>query len=212
MFFLAFIGSVNSYAKESHQLPPLLKEVETLYSKSATLSANFQQTTDSITLAKKKKSFGKIFFKRPSKVRWETQKPDASLFISNGQQSWFYTPPFEEGEKGQVIEKKSSEVQSQLASALLAGSFSVAKQMKIQKKTESQFVLIPKSGTAGTVTKATLDIDPTQKLIKKVTLDHKGGNQTEITLDQIQLAIPLSDDLFNFKIPPNTEKVDPELE
>ncbi len=197
-----------SFAKTTQELPKLLEEVETLYKKSATLSAEFSQNNDDILLAQKKKSSGKIFVKRPSKVRWETQKPDVSLFMSDGQHSWFYTPPFDEGERGQLIERKASEVQSRLTTSLLSGSFSMARDMKIQQKSPSQFVLIPKPGSAGTVIQAILEVDPNQKWIHKITLDHRGGNHTEIQLSHIQLGVPLEDAFFRFHTPPNTDRVD----
>lgn len=189
-------------------LPKLLRDVEDKYTKAATLSADFNQLTTDAILSHKKKSSGKIYVKRPSKVRWDTQKPDPSLLVSDGKRFWFYTPPFDEGERGQVIEKKSSEIQSKLANALLSGSFSVAKDMKIQQKTPSTFLLIPKPNSAGTVTQATIEVDPDKLLIQKVILDHKGGNRAEISLSQIELGKPLADDLFVFTPPPNTDRVD----
>jgi outer membrane lipoprotein carrier protein len=191
-------------------IPGLLEEVEATYSKAATLSADFTQITDNVALSQKKKSSGKLYLKRPSQVRWETQKPDVNLFVSNGQTSWFYTPPFDEGEHGQLVVKKSSETHSKLANALLAGSFSVVKGMKIEQKSESSFTLYPRRGTAGTIQKATIEVDLANKFIRKVILDHKGGNHAEITLSNIQLGSPLKNDLFNFVPPPNTDENDPE--
>jgi outer membrane lipoprotein carrier protein len=202
--------STEGYGKENklRPLPKLLQEVEAKYSKSKTLSAEFSQLNEDIILSQKKKSSGKIFVKRPTKVRWETLKPEVNILVSDGKRFWFYTPPFDEGERGQVVEKKSSEVQSKLVNALLAGSFSVARDMTIQEKNPSTFLMIPKPGTAGTVTQATVEIDPAQKLIQKVTLDHKGGNRAEISLSQIELGKPLADEIFVFKAPPNTDKID----
>jgi outer membrane lipoprotein carrier protein len=196
-----------SHAAPTQALPQLLQEVEKLYTKSQTLSADFTQVTDDAILGQKKKSSGKIFVKRPSQVRWETTIPDPSLFVSNGKMSWFYSPPFDEGERGQVIERKSSEVQSKLANALLSGSFSIAKDMKITAQGQSHFMLIPKPGSAGTVTQANIEIHPEKKLIQKVTLEHKGGNKSEISLNNIQLGIPLGGDLFVFHPPKNTDIV-----
>src|SRR5690606_34882256 len=113
----------------------------------------------------KKTSEGILQAKRPDKVRWETVSPDPNLLVSDGSRFWFYTPPLEEGERGQVMIRKSNEIQSQLATALLSGSFSVAKNMKIQAKGPSRFELIPKPGSAGTVTRAEIQVDPQEKLI-----------------------------------------------
>ncbi len=187
-------------------LPPLLKAVEKNYSKSGTISAEFSQVNENPTLSQKKISSGKILIKRPNKIRWETSQPDTSLLVSNGAKFWFYNPPFEKGERGQVIERKASQVQTRLANALLSGSFSV-KDLKIQQKGPNQFVLIPKRGSAGTVTQATIEINTAKKQVQKVILDHQGGNHTEISLSKIELGKPLKNDLFVFQVPPNTDKI-----
>jgi outer membrane lipoprotein carrier protein len=208
---LCLLGSSFGYAKPAtpaKALPPLLQEVEKKYAESQTLEADFSQSSKDAVLSQNKLSSGKIFVKRPSKIRWETQKPDENLLVSDGKTYWFYTPPFDEGERGQVIEKKSNEVQSKLAHALLAGSFSVARDMTIRPKNSSTFLLIPRPGTAGTVTQATIEVDPEKKLIQKVILDHKGGNHSEISLTNISLGKTLKEDIFTFKAPPNTDKVD----
>ena len=146
--------------------------------------------------------------KRPDKLRWETLHPDMSLLVSDGHTFWFYTPPFDEGEHGQVIEKKSNEINSKLANALLSGRFSVAHDMKFRQESPSKFLLTPKPGTAGTVKRAEIEIDPELKLIQKVTLEHQGGNRSEITLSKIELGKKMGDDAFIFTAPPNTDKVE----
>ena len=202
---LSWVSLGQAWAGTS--LPPLLHEVEAKYKAAATLSADFQQINDNKLLSKKKKTSGKIFVKRPSKIRWETSAPDASLLVNDGKKIWFYTPPFEEGERGQVVLKDVSQVQSQLASALLSGAFSVAKNMTIRQESPSLFLLTPKAGTAGTVSQATLQIDSERKLITQVILLHKGGNRTEISLTQIDLGPTLKEDLFQFKTPPHTDLI-----
>ncbi len=211
-FFLIFIllqlySFAPLYALPPNPLPKLLQEVEAKYKKSNTVSADFEQLNQDVAMSHVKKSSGKIFVKRPSKFRWETLKPDQSLLISDGSRYWFYTPPFDEGERGQVIEKDSSQVQSKLANALLSGSFSVTRNMTMKQKGPSTFLLIPKQGSAGTVTQATLEVDPNLKLIQKVTLEHKGGNRSEISLSKIVLGQKLDDSLFVFQIPPNTDQI-----
>jgi outer membrane lipoprotein carrier protein len=196
--------------EKSAALPALLQEVERRYSRAATLKAEFSQMNESASLGTKKNSSGEIMFKRPNKMRWETTSPDKSLLVSDGHKFWYYTPPFDESEHGQVIEKSSSQVESRLAHALLAGSFSAsAHDMKIEQKSDSEFILHPKKGTAGTVLKATIEIDPELKLIKKVDLVHRDGNRSEVTLKNIQLGPSIADSEFVFKAPANTDHLHP---
>lgn len=197
----------ESAIKNRGNLPKLLSEVEKKYTESPTLVAEFSQVNESAALKQKKTSSGLIMVKRPDKVRWETLRPDPNLLVSDGKRLWYYTPPFDEGERGQVIERKSSEIHTQLTHALLSGSFSAARDMKITRKSPSHFILTPKPGTAGTVSRAEIHVDPKQKLIRKVILVHLGGNRSEITLSNIELGRELKDDLFYFIPPPDTDRV-----
>lgn len=193
-------------SQQAKNLPPLLKAIEDHYKESNTLSADFSQKNTNTLLSQTKESSGRIFIKLPSKIRWETQKPDSSLLVSDGSHYWFYTPPFMEGERGQVIQKDAGQVQSQLANTLLAGHFSDAP-VTIQTKNATTFILTPKKGSAGTVKKATLEVDAKKKQVRKITLDHEGGNRTEIELSRLELAQQMRDDFFEFKAPPNTDMI-----
>lgn len=73
-------------------------------------SANFEESIISLASGKEKKSYGKIDYKFPGHVRFEITSPNASLFVSNPQKSWYYVPPFVEGEQGQVTVQKSSKL------------------------------------------------------------------------------------------------------
>lgn len=199
--------------KSAASLPPLLKEVEAKYFKASTLVADFDETNKSATTQKTKKSSGKIEFKRPGKLHWETVKPDHNLLVSDGKTFWFYTPPFDKDEAGQYWEKDASKVQTKFAQGLLAGTFSYNvsnHSMTVKQKSPTEFSVVPKKGTAGTVKEATLHVDPVQKLITGIDLVHKGGNTSQISLSNIQLGQPIEESLFHFTPPPNTEKLQEE--
>ena len=205
--------SSGSAAVKPAKLPLLLEKVEAKYTAAKTMKADFTQKNDSAILQKSTVSTGKLSAKRPGKVRWETLEPDKNLLVSNGQKFWFYQHPMFEDERGQVIVSKSSSTVPPLANALLAGSFSMVRQMKIDQKTPSRFALIPnKKGTAGTVILAEIEIRLADKLIEKVILEHKGGNHTEMTLTNIQLGDDIPDSMFTFVAPANTDEVDPAKE
>jgi outer membrane lipoprotein carrier protein len=193
--------------KTSSAVPELLQQIEKHYAQAATMTADFSQVTESTATHQKKTSTGVIMAKRPDKVRWETLKPDRNLLVSDGKTFWMYTPPFEEGERGQLIERKSSQVQSRLANALLSGSFSTVQDMKFQKLDDNRFAITPKPHTAGGVARIEITVDPKEKLIHQVVLLHKDGNRSDIRLSKIVLSKELGDDLFTFTPPANTDRI-----
>lgn len=194
------------------RLPKLLEEVEAKYTAAKTLKADFVQKNESAILQKTKTSSGKLMAKRPGKVRWETLEPadDKNQLISDGKRFWLYTPPMFEDEHGTVLVSDSSTTVPPLANALLSGSFSMARQMKIDQKSPSRFALVPnKKGSAGTVKRAEIEIRVADHLIEKVILEHEGGNRSEVTLSAIQLGEELPESTFQFVKPPNTDETNP---
>jgi outer membrane lipoprotein carrier protein len=202
---LSFSVEAATKKKKLIVIPEVLKKIEAKYSGAATLQAKFSQENEIVILNRKQISSGSIYFKRPGKLRWETDKPEKNSLYSNGKTFWFYTPPFDKDERGQVIEKKSSEVQSQLANSLLSGSFSMTHDMVISQAAPNRFVLTPKKGSGGTVERAEITIDLEKELITQVSLSHQGGNQSRIALTEIELGKKYADDFFTFRVPPNTE-------
>ncbi|OFZ22704.1 MAG: outer membrane lipoprotein carrier protein LolA [Bdellovibrionales bacterium GWB1_55_8] len=188
-------------------LPEQLKKVEENYTKGKTVRARFSQINESAATKNKETTSGVILFKRPKKFRWDTQKPEPHLLVSDGNMIWSYTPPFDETEPGQLIEQKASKIQSPLAQTLLSGAFSAAKGMKIERLGPASFRLFPKKGTAGTVARATVDVDPVRFVLRKIVLEHRDGNRAEIVLTEVELGVSLEDSLFHFTPPPNTDRV-----
>lgn len=188
-------------------VPGLLQEIEAKYAKAETLVAAFSQQDELAALKRKKASSGRLSIRRPDKVRWETVRPHPGVFVSDGKKVWMYTPPFDEGEAGELRMGKASQIHSKLAQALLSGSFSMAVDMKIEATSSSEFKLTPLPGAAGSVLKASIKVNLDKRLIEKVMLEHKGGNKTEISLTEIELGRDLPDAAFAFVAPANTVTV-----
>jgi len=194
-------------ATQAATLPPLMQKVQTEYQKAAGIEAEFEQLTNVKATKQKKKAEGRIWIKRPDQLRWETFEPDPNILISDGKTFWFYTPPFEKGDRGQVIIRKSAQVQTQFLNALLSGSFDFGKSDTRIEAKGNTFLLTPKKGSAGDVQTAEVTIDPKSHQIEKVVLDHTTGNRTEITLKNIRLLSHLDEKLFHFVPDRNTDKI-----
>lgn len=205
-------GAKTYPAKETLQksqkpvvVPAELLAIEKKYLNAKTLEADFSQKDEVKLTGMTKDASGILMIRHPNQFRWETLKPDKNLLVSNGKKFWFYTPPFEAGERGQVIEKKTNEVQSDLANHVLSGAFSKIQGVEIQRISATRFKLVPAAGVAGTVKTAELEIDPKNNLIQQLTLEHAGGNRTQIRLSNIKFAGKMNDGYFRFVTPPGTD-------
>jgi outer membrane lipoprotein carrier protein len=199
--------SKSSAAKgKKSNLPPILLQVQTAYAKAGTLFAEFTQTKESVGMGTTTTSSGRIAIKRPNKIRWETLSPDPNLLVSDGVKAWYYTPPFDSSEHGQVTETLASRVRTRLANAILSGDFS-GSDLKIKTIKPDFFSIVPKAGSAANVKEAKVAVDPSQKTITDITIIYDDGNHTEIKLTNIKLGAKLGDDVFVFQAPPNTDHV-----
>jgi outer membrane lipoprotein carrier protein len=138
--------------------------------------------------------------------RWETVTPEASILVSNGKKVWFYTPPFREGENGQVMVRKAADVQSKLAIDLLSGQADLKKSFKTKKLSDQHFDLKPLI-PAGDVARIELFLEKSTNLVYKVVLYTKTGNQTELVLKDVTVNPQLADNMFQFVPPENTEEI-----
>lgn len=206
-FILPFFFVIFSTASALAATPKALLDIEKKYVAAKTLEAKFNQTNWVAMTGAKKDSSGVITIEHPGKFRWETLNPDKNLLVTDGKKFWFYTPPFEQGDRGQVIEKKTSEVQSELANLLLSGAFSKVKDLKIEKVSEKIYRLTPKENSAGSVKVAQIEIDPRKSLIQKIHLEHEGGNKVDIELKDIKLGQKYDSAFFRFVTPSNTDVI-----
>jgi outer membrane lipoprotein carrier protein len=176
------------------------------YERTQTLTARFSQTIMNKTLARETKSSGRIYVHRPDMFRWETLEPDASILSCNGIKFWFYTPPFRDGESGQVTVRPAKDVPSKLVIELLSGRIDVKGAFSSKTLGSDRFELTPKR-PAGDIRRVELFLESQTKLVYKLILYAGSGNVTTIELSDVELGPKLDKSMFSFKIPAGTEVV-----
>lgn len=176
-------------------------------------SADYEQSFLSSVNGKTKKSFGRVDYKFPKHIRFEAVSPDPSTFVANPRTSWFYTPPFIEGEEGTVVIQRSEDLvytkffdslkngaQSNKAYAVkfektnLVLKFSPALQKDLQM---DQVILTTKSGLAAEA--------KSLGQFKSLELFHSNGKRVTLKLLSFKVNPALAADHFEFKIPAKTK-------
>lgn len=204
-FNYAAQGSEKTINKKS--LDPILAQMKEKYRGIKVITAKFNQTVKSATLRKAKDSTGRIYIKRPNLFRWETLEPDPSILTTNGIRFWYYTPPFQDGEKGQVTIKPAKDVPSRLAVDLLSGQIDLSEMFKPTRLSDGHYRLKPLKN-AGDIKEIEVFIESQTKLVYKIRLLTKSGNDTLIVLENIELDPQLDESLFSFQTPKNTEVIE----
>jgi outer membrane lipoprotein carrier protein len=162
---------------------------------------------------------GRLWLKKPRKMRWEYRSPKEKLFISDGQAVWFYLPAERQLRKTSL--KKLDDLRSPLA--FLLGKTKLESELRGLSKAVDQSPLIagdivlrgvpqgvlPQS-MAGLVSEVLLEITPSHQIARIVLMDADGAT-TEFRFADWKENVELSDRQFTFTPPPGVETVDGEL-
>lgn len=93
-------------------LSRVLKNIEERYNSVRTLEMDFEQTYTAPNKARRTES-GRLFLRKPGRMRWEYVKPDGKLFVSNGVDYWYYSPMSRRAEKMKL--KEAEDMQAPMA-------------------------------------------------------------------------------------------------
>lgn len=164
-----------------------------------------------VGLSKKKKikeSRGDLSYLYPGHLKFAVSYPDKEILVSNPKTTWIYSPPFLEGEKGNVVIKKTGILAPvKLFDYMKAGLRSNKKYVvKKVSKTVVDIIfrakIVKKTGLKST----RLFFNKNIKFIdlKKIKLVLSNGKEREIELSSIKLTGSLTKKDFTFKVPANT--------
>ncbi|MBI2413480.1 MAG: outer membrane lipoprotein chaperone LolA [Deltaproteobacteria bacterium] len=185
-------------------VPPddIVSKIQQKYGTIGTIEADFVQEATSKAMKRSDTSEGKVYFKKPGKMRWEYKKPLQDLIVSNGKTVWVFQPDL-----SQAIEKPFDAGAAGLATDFLSGIGDLKKNFKVKVSDSDTITLVPKD-TGENIKKITLSLDA-GGLVKKTTIDDAYGNETSITFKNMKTNTELKDSLFEFKPPKGVTIVKP---
>ena len=182
----------------------IIKKVETRYTVQGFL-ANFFQVSTIKAMKITDTAYGRAFFKRPDKMRWEYEKPDRQTIITDGNTLWIYR-----AEDNQVMigkapsffgDGKGFSFLSDIK--LIKNKFSII----LEKKAEDDYhvlKLLPRERTFD-VSVIYLSVSKKTFEVVKIVTYNSYGDETRIELSNIQFKQKLDDSMFSFKIPQGVE-------
>jgi outer membrane lipoprotein carrier protein len=157
---------------------------------------------------------GTLWLKKPRKMRWEYRSPKVKLFVSDGQDVWFYLPAEKQLRKTSF--QKLDDIRSPLA--FLLGKTKLENELQGLSKAVDEAPMIagdtllrgvPKA-LSGAVSEVELEISPTNQ-IQRVVLFDEDGASTEFRFAGWKENVEMSDKEFEFSPPPGVETVDGDL-
>ncbi len=94
----------------------LIDKVQKFYAQAQDFQADFKQSYTYKIYGRKKLSTGKVFFKKPARMRWDYEVPTPRVFIADGKTLWVYEP-----EEAQVFKRDLSSAQLPVALRFMQG-------------------------------------------------------------------------------------------
>ena len=195
-------GWVNSETPDQ-----LIAKLQKKYEEVESFSADFRQMFRGGNVQLQES--GIILMKKPGKMYWEYRQPTPKLFVANGKQSYFYLPLDK-----QVIVSDLDLSSPQTPLSFLMGEGKIKEDFRVGPEAEETPLqpenllirLTPKQ-PQGTYSHVTLEIDPSNYLIRRLIVIEPIGNRNEYIMTNFQENIRISDGQFTFKVPPGVEVV-----
>jgi len=189
-------------------LDALLDRVEGQFDATCDFEASFIQETSSKSMAREESEQGRLFYKKPIKMLWLYDKPQAKKLVVNSEEAWLFLP--DDGVA--YFQKTERLVLTAPAVRLLSGLRGVRKDFQVRYATPHRVdetgnylvQLVPHDRNAGFV-KALVEIDRATYGLVQVKFEDAYGNTTRIRLSGIRLNRKLPDDMFRFVPPAGVE-------
>ena len=172
-------------------------------------SAQFTQVYRKTLAGKEQRGHGQIDYAYPGKIKFSADKPDPFIFTSNGHKTWYYYPPFVEGESGELTVQEQGNLWLNQFFDLLRQGPQTNEHFTATAQNESWILKF----TPATVEKlqarsAQLKFKTKAKKfseLQEIILTKDNGQKVSFILAKVNLHPSLAADYFEFTPPPKTK-------
>ncbi len=204
--------AVDELAKKEAR--EVVKHLQARYEKTKDLQADFTQKTLIEGFERPLTSSGKIYIKKPGRLRWSYLNPAAEDIYVNRDDVKVYVPEHKQVLIGKLTQMASSKAPLELlqGAARLEESFEIEPTPGKGKGIGGirLLTLIPKQNeneTGRTLQRIVLEVFPKTYFIRTVSLHELSGNVSTFEFSEPQSNLGISDELFDLKVPSDVEVV-----
>ena len=206
IFTLGMLSVVSPSASSALSLDSILNQVEKRYDIND-FSVRFFQTSTLKAMEIQETASGKLQVKRPGMMRWDYEKPDKQIIVSDGTHLWVYRPEDNQVMVGRAPsffgEGKGAGFLSDIKS--VRKNFLITLENKEGEKTH-RLKLIPKNQTQD-LSRIYLVVSPYTFEVMEVITYNLYDDETRIGLTDYIYDRNLEDDLFRFEIPDGADVI-----
>ena len=199
LYMIAWGVQVAS-AESDPALDQILEGMEKKYANSS-FSATFLQESTIKAMELTDFASGKVYVRHPGKMRWEYEKPDRQIIITDGYKLWIYRP-----EDNQVMTGAAPEFFRDGKGASFLSDIKLLRQkfdiefLEEEKSLFHELILTPREKNMD-VARIRLSVSMSTFTVMRVITYNFYGDETRIELLNSKFGMNLDDELFSFKIP-----------
>ncbi len=192
-------------ANEDAKLHQILDGVQKFYAEASDFQALFVQTYTYQAYQRTQISKGKVYFKKPGRMRWDYTEPVPKVFVSDSETFWIYEP-----EERQAFKQPLKKAQLPVALTFMSGEgrFEDAFDAKLLPNLNDDtyhIEIIPKANE-GDYKALRLEVDSKTYAVKASTVVDPVGNTNHLTFSDVKTNRDLKDSGFRF-VPPDGVRI-----
>lgn len=198
----------------SAKVRKVVKTLQATYRKTRDLQADFTQQTRIEGFATPLSSRGRLYIKKPGRLRWDYREPTVEQIYVNKNRVHMYVPAHEQVLIGDLTRMTASRAPLRLLQgvATIEEDFDLAPVGVVQTGAGGLplVTLLPKTSTheaVQNVAKIVLEVEPKTYYIKTLHIHEISGNVSTFEFSNLQANTGLEDDVFEFTPPPGVEVV-----
>lgn len=201
-------------AQAAEDVKEVVKKVQARYEETRDLQADFKQTTKIEGFKTPLSSSGRVYIKKPGRLRWDYRDPSVEEIYVKGNDVMMYVPEHKQVLVGKLTQMAASQAPLQL----LQGAAKLEEHFDVETGSGGPrgeggvplLTLLPKPSepeSLRTLARIVLELQPKTYFIKTVSLHEISGNVSTFHFTNLRANTGLKPALFEFQVPPGVEVV-----
>ncbi|THJ16678.1 MAG: outer membrane lipoprotein carrier protein LolA [Nitrospira sp. CG24B] len=200
--------------KALQEVREVVKQLQARYEKTKDLQADFSQKTKIEGFERPVASSGKVYIKKPGRLRWDYLDPATEQIYVNQEDVKVYVPEHKQVLVGKLTQMAASKAPLELlqGAAKLDESFEIEPTRGRDRGVGGMplITLIPKAKeqeSTQNLQKIVVEVFPKTYFIRTVSLHEVSGNVAVFEFSNLKPNLGLGNEVFDFKIPADAEVV-----
>jgi outer membrane lipoprotein carrier protein len=192
----------------------VVKQLQARYEKMKDMQADFSQKTKIEGFERPVTSAGKVYIKKPGRLRWDYLDPATEQIYVNQDDVKVYVPEHKQVLVGKLTQMAASKAPLELlqGAARLEESFEIEPTPGKDRGVGGTplITLIPKAKeqeSTQNLQKIIVEVFPKTYFIRTVSLHEISGNIAVFEFSNLKPNVGLGNEVFDFKVPPDVEVV-----